>query len=83
MTFEVPEGMVPVGFSASLEGTTETELRVRTGDRLVATASTTSPTVSFDLEPGDVSEAGQLTLTFALPPGTWCDLDNSGGGVGH
>lgn len=77
ISFEVPEGMVPVGFKADLLGTTNTELRVRTPERGIIVAPTSAGSLSFPLEARDRDESGKVTLTFALPPGTWCNIDGT------
>lgn len=83
ISFQVPEGMTPVSFHSSMESTANTELRVLTAQRSVGVVPTSSESFELPLEARDVNDQGRVALTLALPPGTWCEPDLSGDGLGY
>ncbi len=83
VSFPLPAGLKPVAFRASLEGTVSTELRVTTPLRSVGIVPTTQSKISLALEPRDLDAQGRVVLRFALPPGTWCDVDGTEDGFGY
>lgn len=83
VSFDIPRGLVPTTFHGSLQGTPTTELRVKTPTRAVTVIDTSESSFEFSLKPGDVDAQGKLSLTFALPPGTWCTVDGREGGANY